>query len=187
MSGWQPGHSWLVRAMSTPACCWLGATPETEIARRIFWIRRWQPPAPWEWASPKESGRLQVTPAAESVPTGRAPPPAAAVAAPELPRNLFRREGEYWTVAYDGAVVRLRDAKGLHYLAQLLTHPGREFHVIDLEAADIQVAPAVVGGSRPGSGEPQLTLRPDLGDAGFLLDAAAKRPTRLGSRSCARS
>ena len=102
----------------------------------------------------EEIRRLQVTPAAESVPTGRAPPPAAAVAAPELPRNLFRREGEYWTVAYDGAVVRLRDAKGLHHLAQLLTHPGREFHVIDLEAADIQVAPAVVGGRGAGVANP---------------------------------
>src|SRR5215813_611898 len=36
---------------------------------------------------------------------------AAAVA--EAARNLFRREGEYWTVAFEGAAVRLRDAKGL--------------------------------------------------------------------------
>jgi tetratricopeptide (TPR) repeat protein len=122
----------------------------------------------------EEIRRLQVTPAAETVLAGRAAPPAAEVAAPELPRNLFRREGEYWTVAYDGSVVRLRDTKGLHHLAQLLTHPGREFHAIDLEAADRQAAPAAVGGSRPGSGEPELTVRRDLGDAGFLLDAAAK-------------
>ena len=26
----------------------------------------------------------------------------------------------------------LRDLKGLHYLARLLAHPGREFHVLDL-------------------------------------------------------
>src|SRR4029453_9388865 len=71
-------------------------------------------------------------------------------------------------------MVRLRDTKGLRHLAQLLAHPGREFHVIDLEAADRQAAPAAVVGSRPRSGEPQLTVRPDLGDAGFLLDAAAK-------------
>jgi hypothetical protein len=67
----------------------------------------------------------------------------------------------------------LGDANALHHLAQLLTHPGREFHAIDLEAAERQVAPAVVGGTRPGSGEPQFTLRPDLGDAGFHWDAAA--------------
>jgi hypothetical protein len=70
--------------------------------------------------------------------------------------------------------VRLRDTKGLRHLAQLVAHPGREFYVIDLEAADRQATPAAIGSSRLGTGEPQLTVRPDLGDAGFLLDAAAK-------------
>jgi hypothetical protein len=122
----------------------------------------------------EEIPRLQATPADVIVPAGRAAPTAVEASAAELPRNLFRREGEYWTVAYDGSVARLRDAKGLRHLAQLLAHPGREFHVIDLEAADRQAAPAAVGSSRFGIGEPQLTVRPDLGDAGFLLDAAAK-------------
>jgi hypothetical protein len=58
--------------------------------------------------------------------------------------NLFRREGEYWTVVFDGVVVRLRDAKGLRHLARLLAGPGREFHVVDLEAATRQAGPAVV-------------------------------------------
>ena len=57
---------------------------------------------------------------------------APAAAQPELSRKLFRREGEYWTVAYDGSIVRLRDAKGPRHLAQLLAHPGREFLAIDL-------------------------------------------------------
>jgi hypothetical protein len=52
-------------------------------------------------------------------------------AAPTASRQLFRREGEYWTVAYQGAVVRLRDAKGLRHLARLLTQPGREFHAVE--------------------------------------------------------
>jgi tetratricopeptide (TPR) repeat protein len=118
--------------------------------------------------------RLQATTADGMVPAGRAAPTAAEVAAPELSRNLFRREGEYWTVAYDGSVVRLRDAKGLRLLAQLLAHPGREFHAIDLEAADRRTSPAAISGPRPGIGERGLTVRPDLGDAGVLLDAAAK-------------
>jgi hypothetical protein len=41
--------------------------------------------------------------------------------------RVFRREGEYWTIAYDGAVFRLRDGKGLRYLAHLLQHPGERF------------------------------------------------------------
>ena len=45
---------------------------------------------------------------------------------------LFRREGDYWTIAYDAAVVRLRDTKGLRYLEPLLRHPGCSCHVAEL-------------------------------------------------------
>jgi hypothetical protein len=107
-------------------------------------------------------------------------------AAPPASGNLFRREGEYWTVCYEGVVVRLRDAKGLRHLARLLTDPRREFHVVDLEAANRQaLSPAAVGlRGRAGAGE--LVVRPDLGDAGALLDATAKaayqaRLTELGA------
>jgi hypothetical protein len=81
--------------------------------------------------------------------------------------------------------VRLRDAKGLRHLARLLADPGREFHVVELEAADRPAMPAAVGpGGRAGAGE--LAVRPDLGDAGALLDATAKaayqaRLTELGA------
>jgi hypothetical protein len=40
-------------------------------------------------------------------------------------RNVFRREGEYRSVCYEGSVVRLKDTKGLRHLAHLLAHPGR--------------------------------------------------------------
>jgi hypothetical protein len=65
----------------------------------------------------EEIPRLQATPADVIVPAGRTTPTAVETLAAALPRNLFRREGEYWTVAYDGSVVRLRDAKGLRHLA----------------------------------------------------------------------
>jgi tetratricopeptide (TPR) repeat protein len=94
--------------------------------------------------------------------------------APEVAGNVFRREGEYWTVAYEGSVVRLKDTKGLRHLARLLAHPGREFHATDLEAAQGQAAQAGPVGPR---GRPEgggLAVRPDLGDAGALLDATAK-------------
>jgi non-specific serine/threonine protein kinase len=87
--------------------------------------------------------------------------------------NAFRREGEYWTVVYDGSLVRLRDAKGLRYLAALLANPGRELLATELEAAEHRGAPAPAGlARRPGAGE--LAVRADLGDAGELLDATAK-------------
>jgi hypothetical protein len=47
----------------------------------------------------------------------------------------FIREGEFWTIAYEGTTMRLRDLKGLQYLALLLTAPGRELHVLELVAA----------------------------------------------------
>jgi hypothetical protein len=46
--------------------------------------------------------------------------------------NLFRQEGDYWTLAYQGTTCRLKDAKGLHYIAALLRAPGKEFSAIDL-------------------------------------------------------
>ena len=50
--------------------------------------------------------------------------------------NIFRREGDYWSVVFEGRTVRVRDLKGMRYLARLLADPGREFHVLDLVAAE---------------------------------------------------
>jgi hypothetical protein len=97
-------------------------------------------------------------------------PPAGAM--PKASRNLFRREGEYWTVCYQGTVVRVRDAKGLRHLARLLGHPGREFLAADLEAANRQPAPPAP--LWPSGRSSELEVRPDLGDAGELLDARTK-------------
>src|ERR1700689_5331164 len=46
--------------------------------------------------------------------------------------GIFRKEGEFWTVGYGGNSFRLRDTRGLGYIAHLLRHPGAEFHVLDL-------------------------------------------------------
>jgi tetratricopeptide (TPR) repeat protein len=73
--------------------------------------------------------------------------------------NVFRREGDYWSVVFEGRTVRVRDLKGIRYLAQLLAHPGREFHVLDLVAAETGQQTA-------------------LGDAGEALDEQAKTAYR---------
>jgi hypothetical protein len=52
---------------------------------------------------------LQASQAEETVQVRSA---ASSVAEPDLYRNLFRHEREYWTIAYDGSVMRLPDAKG---------------------------------------------------------------------------
>lgn len=49
--------------------------------------------------------------------------------------RIFRRDGEYWSIAYSGRTFRLRDLRGLAYIAYLLAHPGQRFHATELVAA----------------------------------------------------
>jgi CheY-like chemotaxis protein len=84
---------------------------------------------------------------------------------------LFRREGEFWTVAFEGAAFRLRDSKGLHYIAALLREPGRERHALDLVGAQ---APSAGSAVRAGA---DAGLRA-AGDAGPVLDPQAKAQYR---------
>jgi hypothetical protein len=82
--------------------------------------------------------------------------------------NVFRREGDYWSVVFEGHTVRVRDLKGMRYLARLLADPGREFHVLDLVAAE-------TGRDVPVDGDRAAGLpHSSLGDAGEMLDARAK-------------
>src|SRR5882762_11484548 len=45
---------------------------------------------------------------------------------------IFRKEGEFWAIGYGKKSFRLKNTKGLGYLAHLLCHPAVEFHVLDL-------------------------------------------------------
>jgi tetratricopeptide (TPR) repeat protein len=86
--------------------------------------------------------------------------------------NVFRREGDYWSVIFEGQTVRVRDLKGMRYLARLLAVPGREHHVLDLVAAE-------PGRSDRDDGSRAASLpRSALGDAGEILDARAKNAYR---------
>ncbi|NOT55801.1 MAG: AAA family ATPase [Deltaproteobacteria bacterium] len=69
-------------------------------------------------------------------------------------RSRFHHDGDYWTLEYDDTTVRLKDAKGLHYLAYLVLAPDREVHVVDLLAiTDPRPAPSVTDSSRQLIGE----------------------------------
>src|SRR5262245_1585153 len=93
--------------------------------------------------------------------------------APEGPEaQLFRCEGEFWTIAYADRVIRLRDMRGLHYLETLLRHPGREFHVSELAGN------ADGGVRRIPHRDGALRVVPGLGEAGELLDAQARAAYR---------
>jgi tetratricopeptide (TPR) repeat protein len=56
--------------------------------------------------------------------------------------NVFRRDGDVWTVGFGGRTVRLRDAKGLRDLAVLLAAPGREVAAADLVTGGAQAVQA---------------------------------------------
>src|SRR5580692_4782286 len=94
---------------------------------------------------------------------------------------IFRKEGEFWAIGYPGKSFRLKDTKGLGYLAHLLRHPAAEFHVLDLVSG--------IAGQRKDNETNQLVrglpLGNDdlekagihvasLGDAGEMLDDQAK-------------
>ena len=81
---------------------------------------------------------------------------------------MFRREGDYWSVIFEGRTVQVRDLKGIRYLARLLADPGREFHVLDLVAAESGQAAGAESGQAAG------LSRTGPGDAGEMLDARAK-------------
>jgi hypothetical protein len=79
--------------------------------------------------------------------------------------GTFRLDGEYWTVGYDGRVLRLKDSKGLRVLSRLLSNPGRPYAALDLE--------------RLGStGDEVIARAVASGDAGEHLDDEARRAYR---------
>jgi tetratricopeptide (TPR) repeat protein len=66
--------------------------------------------------------------AVRMVPSSTSPPPVA-----ETSRDLsIQQNGDIWTVVYDGQTATVRDAKGLHMLAELIAKPNTEIHVLDL-------------------------------------------------------
>lgn len=86
-------------------------------------------------------------------------PPAAAVAptrAAGAP-DCFLREGDYWTIVFDGRTARLRDSKGLRYL-----------HVLLRRAGDEVFTPDLIAEAEPGA------LAASSGDAGPRLDTRAR-------------
>ncbi len=86
--------------------------------------------------------------------------------------QVFRRDGDYWSVVFDGHTVRLRDLKGVRYLARLLADPGREFHVLDLVAGER-------GGSEDTSYSAERGLAFSTGlDGVVVLDGQAKQSYR---------
>ena len=92
---------------------------------------------------------------------------------PALPtheESVFSRQGDYWTIRYQGHVAFLKATRGLQCLSFLLRHPGREFHVSEL-LGQVIGGPLVLDRGRHATGAWQGGR---LSDAGPILDAQAK-------------
>jgi hypothetical protein len=83
--------------------------------------------------------------------------------------GTFRHEGDYWTIAFEGDGFRIKDSKGIAYLARLLERPGQELHALDLGGSKaVNAASSALGELRVGTDD----------GAGPMLDAAAKAAYR---------
>jgi tetratricopeptide (TPR) repeat protein len=97
----------------------------------------------------------------------------AAATAPASPRGGLRLEGDYWTAEFGDTTVRLRDRKGLRYLARLLAEPHREIAALELVTGGLGAAGTPLGATE------ELGVRGATADhAGELLDQQAKRAYR---------
>jgi hypothetical protein len=103
--------------------------------------------------------------ARERTPAGRAV--AATVPETDEAPNIFRREGEFWCMAYGGKSSFLKHRKGFACIAHLLRQSGVDIHVMTLvatiEGMNASVAPSAQEDLKPGRG----------GDAGEVLDSQA--------------
>ena len=83
-------------------------------------------------------------------------PEEAKASAPPTSDYVFRREGDYWALAFNGPVFRLKDQKGLGHIARLLRSPGKEIPALDLAGSGLE----------------------NPSDAGEVLDATARAAYR---------
>lgn len=87
--------------------------------------------------------------------------------------NTFRKEGDFWTIVYEGKTIRLKDTKGLQYIGCLLHHAGQKFSALELILAIEKKIPVV--GKQPYNDMTQEQLEEeglrhsDLGNAGEIL------------------
>jgi len=89
-----------------------------------------------------------------------------------LEESVFMRQGDYWTIRFQGEVAILKATRGLDCLFYLLRHPARDIHVSELLATPVDLpVPALLGNLRE-VGCDAVTV--GLRDAGPTLDSQAK-------------
>ena len=177
------GHAAAARVeFATAAHLWneVGAPYETALARRglgdAYRLEGKEALAQLEFGAARSAfeqlGASLEAASTAGTPGQPAPPDTSRTGVVVEREAVFRREGDYWSVVFEGHTVLLRDLKGMHYLARLLAEGERQFHVLELVAAERD------GGVSPGKlAESGLSHRREL-DTGPLLDAQAREAYR---------
>jgi predicted ATPase/class 3 adenylate cyclase len=129
---------------------------------------------------PRKERRKQVATGRETLATSTttfSPPetfsPSAVSPAPSV--QLFRKEGEYWTVTFQGTTCHIKHTAGVQYLAQLLQYPNQEFHAVSLASGGVD--PLTVTASGHSTAEKTRGLSESVigsSDAGEVLDPQAR-------------
>jgi hypothetical protein len=84
----------------------------------------------------------------------------------------LRKEGDVWAFEVEGRSLRVRDGKGVRYIAALLSNPGVEIHAMELAGEGAEAADGGAVGVAAELGGPGAD------DAGPLLDPEAKAAYR---------
>jgi hypothetical protein len=105
------------------------------------------------------------------------------VTAPMEQENIFRRDGQTWTLRFAGKSVRLQHLNGLAYLAYLLRRRGKSIAVEELDAAIRgNLGPALDSYSALCVGESDPIHPSRIGNADRLTDAKTIKAARVRER-----
>lgn len=76
----------------------------------------------------------------------------------DAPANAFVKRGDFWEIEYQGQTTKLKDQRGLNYIAYLLDRPGEQVHCVTLHQAVVQPdAPIVLDSGSELSDRQSLT------------------------------
>jgi hypothetical protein len=98
--------------------------------------------------------------------------------------NDFRMEGNYWTLKFEGKVIRQRDSKGLQHIARLLARPGKEIPTVELQRLASNEITACSGdsGHQSDTRTTGISVTGSLGGGEELLDESARTELRARLR-----
>jgi hypothetical protein len=92
--------------------------------------------------------------------------------------SVFVRQGDYWTLIFQGQIARFKATRGLQCLALLLRNPGREVHVSELVAVLVEI-PVLAEVEGPGLRESGIGVTTaHAHGSGPILDPQAKAEYR---------